>query len=147
MIRSTSYIWGAVLLLVAAISPIADAAAETLTVKVSGFKGSSGNLQVMIWKDAAGFPSKPEKAVAQKSVPVAGRSMEVVFEALPPGQYATAAYQDLNGNGKLDRSVLGWPVEPVGASNGATGMVGPPKFADAAFLLRGPRQTVELVLK
>jgi uncharacterized protein (DUF2141 family) len=80
-------------------------------------------------------------------VPVTGAQMEVSFTGLPKGRYAVAAYQDLNSNGSLDRSLLGWPTEPVGASNGATGMVGPPRFRDAAFELKQATQLIEVKLK
>lgn len=123
------------------------AAAETLVVKVTGFRGTAGNLEVMIWKDAAGFPTDPEKALARRVVAVQGVRGEVTFSGLARGVYAVAAFQDVNGNGKLDRSLLGWPVEPVGASNGATGLVGPPKFRDAAFELKQANQVIDLVLK
>jgi uncharacterized protein (DUF2141 family) len=124
-----------------------EASAETVTVRVTGFKGNVGKLDIMIWKEAAGFPTQPEKAVARKSVTVAAPQMEVSFTGLPKGRYAVAAYQDLNSNGSLDRSLLGWPTEPVGASNGATGMVGPPKFKDAAFELKQATQLIEVKLK
>lgn len=125
----------------------AIACAETLVVKVTGFTGAAGNLHVMVWKDAAGFPTETEKAVARKVVPVTGPRVEVTFKGLARGDYAVAAFQDLNGNGKLDRSLLGWPTEPVGASNGATGIVGPPKFEEAAFALKQATQTIQLTLK
>jgi uncharacterized protein (DUF2141 family) len=125
----------------------ATAEAETLTVKVSGLEGTAGTLQVMIWSGPAGFPMQPEKAVARKLVPVTGPYLDVVFPGLAKGVYAVAAFQDVNGNGKLDRSLLGWPTEPVGASNGATGMMGPPKFRDAAFPLKQPTQAIEVTLK
>ncbi len=125
----------------------AIACAETLVVKVTGLAGTAGNLHVMVWKDAAGFPTDPEKAVARKVVPIIGQRVEVTFKGFARGVYAVAAFQDMNGNGKLDRSLLGWPTEPVGASNGATGVVGPPKFEDAAFALKQATQMIQLTLK
>jgi uncharacterized protein (DUF2141 family) len=124
-----------------------NAHAETLAVKVAGFRGTAGNLQVMVWKDSEGFPTEPEKAVARKVVPVTASRMEVTFTGLPRGNYAVAAFHDVNGNGKLDRSLLGWPTEPVGASNGATSLVGPPKFRDAVFELKPTLGSIELTLK
>ncbi len=101
----------------------------------------------MVWQDAVGFPIDPEKAAARKVVPDIGQRVEVTFKGFAMGVYAVAAFQDLNGNGKLDRSLLGWPTEPVGASNGATRIVGPPKFEDVAFALKQATQTILLTLK
>ena len=42
------------------------------------------------------------------------------------------AFHDENGNGELDRNVLGIPTEGHAFSNDATGRMGPPAFADAA---------------
>jgi uncharacterized protein (DUF2141 family) len=118
--------------------------AETLIVKLSGMRATAGVVRVMLWKDSAGFPTRPEKAFAHKAIPVTGTELELSFTGLPRGIYAAAAYQDENNNGKLDRSFLGWPVEPTAASNGARGTVGPPGFSDAAFELKQAVQTIQL---
>jgi uncharacterized protein (DUF2141 family) len=137
----------AAFLLFASLAAVAAADAETLTVKVAGLHGTAGTVHVMVWNEPDGFPMQPEKAVARKVVPITGPRLDVVFSGLAKGGYAVAAYQDANGNGRLDRSMLGWPTEPVGASNGATGMMGPPKFKDAAFQLKQSGQSVDLLLK
>jgi len=121
--------------------------AETLIVKFSGLRGGVGTVRVMLWKDAAGFPTQPEKAIAHKAAAVIGSEAELSFSGLPRGTYAAAAYQDENNNGKLDLSFFGWPVEPTAASNGARGTMGPPRFADAAFELRQATQTIQLSFK
>lgn len=123
------------------------AGAETLTVKISGLHKPFGTLRVMVWKEPAGFPTQPEKAVAQKSAPVSGPELEVTFPGLSRGSYAVAGYHDQNNNGTLDRSLLGWPVEPIAASNGARGLMGPPSFSDAAFELKQAAQTIQLIFK
>ncbi|MCM0084409.1 DUF2141 domain-containing protein [Geomonas sp. Red32] len=133
------------LLLLAIAVPAAYA--ETLKVRIAGLKDSAGEVVVMVWKDAAGFPSDTKTAVAHKRVRVTGTAAEVTIGNLPRGVYAVAAYQDLNSNGEMDRSVFGWPVEPVGASRGAKGRMGPPRFRDAAFELKEPVQEIEIKVK
>jgi uncharacterized protein (DUF2141 family) len=61
--------------------------------------------------------------------------LTVHFRDLPPGKYAAVAFQDFNGNGKLDKNFLGIPKEPYGFSNGARGSTGPPTFTAASFAL------------
>jgi len=123
------------------------AGAETLVVKLSGLRAGVGTVRVMLWKEPAGFPTQPGKAVAHRSAPVAGSEAEISFTGLQRGTYAAAAYQDENNNGRLDLSFFGWPVEPTAASNGARGMMGPPSFADAAFELKQASQTIQLTFK
>ena|GEM_PF-1524103 len=51
---------------------------------------------------------------------------------LEPGEYAFAAYLDLNGDGKLNRGkILGRPKEPVAFSNGAKAKLRKPRFDEA----------------
>lgn len=57
----------------------------------------------------------------------------VTITGIPQGRYAAQAFQDLNGNGRIDRNFLGLPKEPVGVSNDPPFRLGPPRFADAAF--------------
>jgi uncharacterized protein (DUF2141 family) len=72
--------------------------------------------------------------------------LSALFKDLPPGLYAAVAYQDSNGNGKLDKNVFGIPKEPFGFSNGARGTMGPPSFAQAAVQIDSASATT-IVLK
>ncbi len=64
-----------------------------------------------------------------------GSSVETILEIkdLPPGEYAVIVFQDLNGNNELDKSFLGIPTEPVGASNNPSYRFGPPRWEDCKF--------------
>jgi uncharacterized protein (DUF2141 family) len=126
-------------------SPRAEA--ENLTVKLSGLHPGAGVVRIMLWKDAAGFPTHADKAVARKVLTVTGPELEFTFSGLARGTYAAGGYQDENNNGVMDRSLLGWPIEPTAASNGARGMMGPPSFSAAAFELKQASQTIQLIFK
>jgi len=142
-----NYVAAWIALVCALLGQACRADAETLTVKLSGLRAGTGVVRVMLWRDAAGFPTRPEKAVASKSLAVTATEAELSFTGLARGSYAAAAYQDLNSNGKLDLSFFGWPVEPTAASNGARGMMGPPSFAAAAFELKLAEQTIQLTFQ
>lgn len=55
-------------------------------------------------------------------------------------------FHDENSNGKLDRNFMGIPREGVGASNGARGHFGPPKFGDAEFHFLGGQLDLKITL-
>lgn len=56
------------------------------------------------------------------------------FTGVPAGRYAVSAYQDVNRDGRLTfGGMMGAPVEPWGYSRGARGVMGPPRFEDAAM--------------
>ncbi|ANY84779.1 hypothetical protein BB934_38335 (plasmid) [Microvirga ossetica] len=59
-------------------------------------------------------------------------AIRFTFPELLPGTYAIAIFQDLNGNGRLDRTPLGLPLEPYGFSNDA-GRLRRPTFAGASI--------------
>ncbi len=69
-------------------------------------------------------------------------AMTFTFTTVDPGAYAVAAFQDLNGNGLLDRSTHGLPLEPYGFSNNA-GRSSVPRFERAAVQVE--RDTVVAV--
>ena len=54
---------------------------------------------------------------------------------------------DENNNGKLDKNLVGIPLEPYGFSNNARGFLGPPSFGDARFQVSGPNTRIEVRLE
>jgi uncharacterized protein (DUF2141 family) len=100
----------AVLGIFAAAAPVG---AATLIVQIQGVDAGRGEIRLALCDrsfDAAGCTRAATRAAA-------AAVEEFVFDGLVPGRYAVAAYQDLNGNGELDRSLLGLPVEPYGFTN------------------------------
>jgi uncharacterized protein (DUF2141 family) len=61
--------------------------------------------------------------------------MRFTFADVPAGTYAIAVFQDLNGNGRLDRTPLGLPLEPYGFSKDA-GRLRRPSFPAASIEVR-----------
>ena len=117
-------------MLLAAADPPATGTA-TLTVQVEGLKDDRGTVHASLYASEDGFPTRPEKALRQVDVKIEGGRARVVFEGIPPGGYAVAAYHDENGDGKLDTGFLGIPSEGLASSNDAKGFMGPPSFEKA----------------
>ncbi|WP_321818288.1 DUF2141 domain-containing protein [Paraburkholderia sp. J69-2] len=113
-------------------------------MEVRGIGSTEGKILVALYNKPADFPGKTYfRAQAYAAQP---SGVEVVFKDLPPGDYALAAFQDKNGNEKLDTNGIGIPIEPFGFSNDAQGVNGPPRFDDAKFRFGGvtAKQTIEL---
>ncbi len=66
--------------------------------------------------------------------------------SLPYGTYAISVHHDNNDNGKMDRSFVGIPKEPVGLSNGHVPRFGPPKFSKAVIDIAQPQQQEVIAL-
>lgn len=78
--------------------------------------------------------------------PASGGTMRFSFTDVPAGRYAVLAFQDLNGNGTLDRTKLGLPLEPFALSRDA-GRRHTPTFEQAAIAVREPTVEVRLTLR
>ncbi|HTH95091.1 MAG TPA: DUF2141 domain-containing protein [Rhodocyclaceae bacterium] len=123
----------------------ASASAADLTVVLENTIPNGGNVRAAIYGQSADFLKKSLRGAES---PVNGNSVTLVFKDLPAGDYAVTAFQDSNGNKKLDTSIVGIPLEPYGMSNDARGgLDGAPKFSDAAFHLGDSDLTVRIQLK
>jgi uncharacterized protein (DUF2141 family) len=122
----------------------AASVAGDLTIEVSGITPDRGKVYVAVYDRPDTFPSGRQRV--NQVLESRDRHLTVQFNNLPPGQYAVAAFQDFNGNGKLDKNFLGIPKEPYGFSQEARGSMGPPPFAEAAVTLN-PDGATRIVLK
>lgn len=116
-------------LLATALTAALPAQAADLTIRIDGAT-AAGAVRTMLFADAASFEQKLAGVASFTAQPQAGRAA-VTFHDLPPGHYAIAAFQDGNGNERLDTNLFGVPNEPYGLSNdgrtfdGATVMLDP----------------------
>jgi uncharacterized protein (DUF2141 family) len=120
---------------------------STLAFAVEGVKGAKGQLVIAVYDSKVAWLdlSRAVKVLKLKATP---GTMWAVLEGLPTGPCAVAVFHDENGNGKLD---MGWfplpgPTEGTGASNGATGKLGPPSFDDARIDCRAGETVVRVKL-
>ncbi len=104
----------------------------TVTVRLT--HDARGDLAYLVFSSSSGFPGDRDKAIRHGFLPIpAGTQQMSIDTDLPPGTYAVSVYEDLNGNHKLDRNLLGIPQEPVGASNNPKAHLGPPNFDECSF--------------
>jgi uncharacterized protein (DUF2141 family) len=111
-----------------------QAFAADLTVHITGTRAPEGSVVLALYDSAASFP-KPGAQLHPRVVQVTQGALSVVFRDLPTGRYALVAFHDANGNGSLDRNLLGLPTEAFGFSNGAMGVASSPAFDKAAVAL------------
>lgn len=111
--------------------PIAASAAP-LQVKITHIKPAQGTLYLYVFTSAEGFP-KEENAAAHFSIPAPnGTETSTTIELPAAKEYAIMAFQDLNGDGKMDRFMGMIPREPYALSRNPS-VMGKPKFADSVF--------------
>lgn len=116
-----------------------------LKIEFTNLQSARGRLYVAVYDRADAF-MQPEKAAAQYVLPVekAG-ALDLVAAGLKPGVYAVSCFHDVNGNGKLDKNLLGIPTEPYGFSNNARPTFRAPTWEEARFDFDGARtQSIRL---
>jgi uncharacterized protein (DUF2141 family) len=98
--------------------------ADKLYVSVTGVKTSSGQVAVTL------YANNPKKFLARHGslgvarTPAQAGTTRVCVAVPGPGRYAVAVYHDVDGDGHIDRNLIGLPSEPFALSNNP-----PPKMA------------------
>jgi uncharacterized protein (DUF2141 family) len=124
---------------------VGPAIAGDLTIEITGIAPGKGQIYIALYDRPETFPTAGQQRTG-RILDASEQRMVAHFEDLPPGEYAAVAFQDTNGNGKLDKNFLGIPKEPYGFSNGAKASPGAPKFSTAAVTL-SPDAATSIVLK
>lgn len=121
----------------------ASAQAGDLSITVDGVKSSQGQIMVALYDSADGFLKRTVKTGA---APAANGSTKLTIKDVPAGEYGFALFHDANGNGKMDKNMMGIPSEDYAFSNNALGNMGPPSFEQARFSVpaAGAATTVSL---
>lgn len=121
------------------------ARAADLSVEVTRLRSDAGYVHVALYAVPERFPDS-DGMIVDRVVKAAAGGARVVFAGLAAGTYALAVYHDENGNRQFDQGLFGIPLEGYAFSNGATGFLGPPRFADAAVTVpeHGARVTIPM---
>lgn len=115
-----------------------------VSVIIEGVRERSGEIGVLLFDRAEGFPDDSRVCVQHRVVPAKTGRIILDFEGLPFGTYAVAVIHDVNGNRKVDTNLLGIPKEGYGFSNNARSLFRAPRFHDAAFAHDKPAALVRI---
>ena len=105
----------------------------TLSIVVEGMSSAEGNLGVLVFNNAKGWPEDRQAALRDIAVPAQKGTQVLQVPGLPPGKYAVALIHDLNRNHKLDKNFLGMPKEQWGMSNDPHATIKAPPIEKAMF--------------
>lgn len=102
-------------------------AQHNFSVEVTGVEPGKGYVFFGLYDKEKGFLDN-ESQIATAKVKASENKVVYTFKNLPDGDYAIAVYQDVNDNGKCDRSIIGYPTEGFGFSKNYK-----PKFSAPDF--------------
>lgn len=120
--------------------------AGPLTVSIDGLKAKNkGQLIIMIFDQEEGFPKVIDNAKYQGKIKQIQTETSYTFPNIPYGNYAISVFLDENKNGKMDSNMIGFPKEPIGATN--LKRLGRPSFSKAtvAFSAAASSFTIKLL--
>jgi uncharacterized protein (DUF2141 family) len=118
-----------------------------LTVRIVNARNANGVVRIALFQSADGFPGGASKAIRTQPAKIDPETMtaQAVFSGIPQGTYAVMVFHDENGNGKLDKNMVGIPKEGYAASNNPAKKMRAPNFDEAKFSLHSD-QTIEVKL-
>ena len=115
-----------------------------LTVVVGNVRSNVGRVHVALCPQKAFLKTD---CPLEASAPAQPGSTSVTIANVPPGEWAAQAFQDENGNKKVDQNFIGIPKEGVGFSRDAKIVMSPPKWRDAMFVHDGKPQVIHFSLR
>ncbi len=119
----------------------------SLVVEVYGFRTLQGALLFSLFRAEDGFPDDSSRALVNLFIPVKSGRIVFTLPPLPIGLYSYSLLHDENDNGKMDRSLLGTPLDGYALSNDLEGHFGLPKATAALFELTAKPQRHELRIR
>jgi uncharacterized protein (DUF2141 family) len=107
----------------------------SVQIEISNIRETKGTIYLGFYKPGNDFPSAGKQAIRFMAQPSGKDKMVVTVPNVPEGDYAVAVYQDLNGNGKLDKNFFGRPKEPFAFSRNFHPVMSGPKFDDCKITI------------
>ncbi len=104
----------------------------SVAIEVRGVRSAKGQIVVGLYREE-GFRRFGGAPALRASVPAAVGSVRIAFDDVEPAAWAAGAYHDVNGNGKLDLTMVGTPSEGRGYSRVEKPGIQAPKFAESCF--------------
>ena len=104
-------------------------------------------MYVAAYSTQAGFTNEDFIANASVTLGAEAAHTELGMQLPAAGEYVIAAFQDLNGNGELDRNLLGVPTEPYGFSKLPPSKWRAPSFGEVATQVQGPQERLKIEVR
>ena len=117
----------------------------TLILTVTGLHSEKGQVRIAVFNSSEKWLG--EQPVYSSTIKVDGQSVTWKINDVPYGDYGVAVFHDENSNGKMDKNIVGMPLEPYGFSNNVRITFGPPKWEKAKFAVKGSMAEVSIEVK
>src|SRR5262245_4060442 len=124
------------------LAPAQSVGRATVILKVTGLRSEKGQVKIAVFNSSEKWLG--EEPAYSTTINVDGRSVTWRLNDVPHGEYGIAVFHDENQNGKMDKNLLGMPLEAYGFSNNARVTFGPPKWDKSKFVVKGSTTEVSI---
>jgi uncharacterized protein (DUF2141 family) len=114
----------------------------SIKVDIIGLRSNTGQVGIVLHHRPEAFPSDASKGLRSVFVKIAQNTSTYTFQDIPQGTYAVSLFHDEDSNSKLNTNMFGIPKEGYGTSNNVKGVLGPPTFKSASFVLKSDQVKV-----
>jgi uncharacterized protein (DUF2141 family) len=117
----------------------------TIILKVTGLRTEKGQVRIAVFNSSEMWLG--EQPLYSSTIKVDSQSVVWKITDVPYGDYGIAVFHDENKNGKMDKNLLGMPLEPYGFSNNVRATFGPPRWEKGKFPVRNPTTEISIEVK
>ncbi|MCC5929739.1 MAG: DUF2141 domain-containing protein [Cyclobacteriaceae bacterium] len=119
----------------------------SMKITVKGLRSDKGKIWLSIFNSEAGFPENHQSAFFTDVIILPNGEKTFWVTGLPIGQYAIALLHDENGNGIMDKNLIGLPTEGYGLSNNPPKKMRAPRFSEAKLELMHSKQEISIEMQ
>lgn len=116
-----------------------------LTVNVTNLESRTGTVVIGVYGKNNKFLDEKDEIKEYRFKPKNGK-LSVKISDLEFGEFGMAIYQDVDGDGKITKNLIGVPKEPYAFSNNYKPTVKAPSFDDCKFQYSAKANTVNMKL-
>lgn len=121
--------------------------AQEANVTITNLRSNKGKIILQVFKDNESYDDEhPFKRLEFDKKNSANGAMDIHI-TLAPGAYGFTLIDDENGNGKIDKNIIGMPKEGFGFSNFFMTRLSKPAFKDFRFDIKAPNTKVSIKVK
>lgn len=112
-------------------------AQNTINVEMSGFDSDKGKARIGLFNEEKTFLRESNWDQVSE---IKNNKAKATFKDIPDGIYAISVYHDENDNEELDLIMGMIPKEDTGTSNNPKTTMGPPKWEESIFEIKGNQE-------
>jgi uncharacterized protein (DUF2141 family) len=106
---------------------------KSIKINIPNIKSDKGEILIALFNKADGFPENADNAFQTAKMKAKKGTLSISLPNIADGRYALAIFHDENGDGKMNKNILGIPKEGYGVSNNVKNLMSAPTFKEAAF--------------